>query len=58
MPSPALPDGLVREALSTLAFVFPKADIAVEKWYPRQGNDNMTVLSWRAEERALGEFRH
>jgi hypothetical protein len=48
----------VREALSTLAFVFPKADIAVEKWYPRQGNDNMTVLSWRAEERALGEFRH
>lgn len=48
------------ETLSTLALLFPKGDVEVEKWYIRQGKENIidrAVLSCKARERDIGEFR-
>lgn len=59
--SALFPAGLVEETLNTLALLFPRGDVEVEKWYVRQGRDNIidkAVLSCKARERDIGEFRY
>ncbi|KAF3761980.1 hypothetical protein M406DRAFT_265359 [Cryphonectria parasitica EP155] len=55
------PAGLVEETLSTLALLFPKGDVEVQKWYDRQGNDNLldrAVLSCDQRHRDIEDFQY